>query len=59
MDLTCGGYNITVDGFYFITTVFYRRYSGFIQSTNYRSTTVDNKTRIFIAYIRRGDLKKH
>ena len=59
MNLHSEGYDNCVERVYFITNSFGKRYLGFVHNIDYVDKTTENKTRIFIAYIRRGDLKKH
>jgi len=62
MNLHSEGYDNSVERKYFVTTSFYKHYTDYTSRTQtqiYRSTIVENKTRLFIEHIRRGDKKKH
>jgi len=58
MNLHSEGYDLSVERDYSISTTFGKRYSGVVHSVDYTDLTVENKTKLFVDHIRRGDLKK-
>lgn len=59
MNLHSEGYDNSVERNYFITNSFGKRYSGVVHYVDYVDKTIENKTGLFVEYIRRGDFKKH